>query len=198
MPKRQYRVLREVHDQDRFFKSNTDYDSGYRMYSVEISTNGYQNVRKYMVTREIFNNNTNIMVDEDAEILPVRERSGIIHLGGTSVIVYRPENNLAEDFRIKAAVTDGEPVEKFGGQTMNRQAYYLYEAEREGLNGYKGILVRVFTQALHARGMAIPANECVALQIRSQIEAPHYYHDTTSKNYTNRVWKAVRAMCGRA
>ena len=197
MSKKQYRVLREVNNHDHFFDQYTEYNNGYRMYSVEIPTNGYQQIRKYMVTREKFGNNTHVMVEEDSEVLPVRERSSTINLGGTAVFVYRPEHCLAADFRIKAAVTNCEPVEKFGGQDMSMKNYYLYEAEREGLNGYRGALVRVFAQAMHVRGMAIPANECVGLPIRNQLESPHYYHDTHSKNYIDRLWKSVRAACGR-
>lgn len=196
MATKQYKVVREIRDQDRFFANYPEYAS-YRMYQVEIPNGGmYQKLTQYLVTRESCLPGQTLLVDEGSEILPVRERSGSIHLGGTKVAVYRPERYLSEDFRILSAVQDGEPVEKFAGKEMDRRFYYLYEAEREGTQGYKGVLVRIFTKAMHVPGMAIPANEAVGLPSRNSLELPYYYHDTESRAYINRLWKSIRHAAG--
>ena len=198
MAAKQYRVVRESHEHDRFFINYPEY-GGYRMYVVEApNTSGYGYAARnhqYLVTREGFLPGQTVLIDEGTELLPVRDNSSI-HLGGNKVFVYRPERHLDEDFEIVSFATDGDAIEKFGHRDLSRKDYNLYNAKRAGSNGYNDVLVRIFTKSSYAKGMRIPVNETVGLTLRSSLEKPHYMHDTESKAYIDRLWRAVRSSCG--
>lgn len=201
MATKQYKVVREASEHDRFFINYSEY-AGYRMYLVEApGSTSYSKNHQYLVTRENFRQGQTLLIDEASEILPVRENSNI-NLGGNKVLVYRPEHTLSAEFRIVSEVNDAKETESFGSAlNIHRNHYRLYNAIREGTNGYNGTLIRIFidaSEAAYGRGMGIPVNETIALPLRRGSEPPHYLHDTTCKNYKDRVWRAIRRAAGAA
>ncbi len=203
MAKRQYKVIREVHDQSRFLSTIASEYPGFRMYLVEApSSDPYSRANQYMLSRESFVMGQSLMIDDDIEITMLKGNGpAYLSLNGNRVIAYRPERSMASEFRIVSEVKDAQDIERFGrGIDIHRSHYRLYNAVREGANGYNGTLVRIFVDAndaAYGRGMGIPINETIALPPRSGgTEPPHYLHDMTSKAYRDRVWKAIRRASG--
>ncbi|QQG35600.1 MAG: hypothetical protein HYS17_08720 [Micavibrio aeruginosavorus] len=195
-----YRVVRQVYDQQRLFSDYPEY-KGYSIYQMEgpASPYSFQRATLYLITRENWGGGQTVFIDEDSEISPVRN-GATPYISGSKVSVYRPGNSLSSEFRIVSQVKDMKDIEKFGsGIDMPRSHYRLYEAIREGSNGYTGVTVRIFADATdvdYGRGMGIPINETIALPRRSAGEPQHYLHDTSCQNYKDRVWRAIRRASG--
>lgn len=197
MALKQFRVMREAREHDRFLTSHPEYQNGYRIYMVESNNTSYSRQTHFIVTREHLGISQYLNIDEDNELEPVRASMGsanVIQLGNYRLLSYRPANTFEEKFRIVAHALDGEPVEKFGSHTMDRSIVTMYDAERHGTKGYPGQLVRIFSKASYSRGMEIPANETISLPRRPHDSKAHYYHDTDGKTYKDRVWRALKSF----
>lgn len=193
MATKQYKVMREVHDHDRFLASHPDFNDGYQIYLVEANSSSYSRQSHYIVTREKLWTSQYLTIDDD-ELTGVSVGRNSTQLGNYRLLSYRPANSFENHFRIVAHSLEGEAVEKFGNRELDRRFVTMYDAERAGLNGYKGQLVRIFSSAAYSRGMSIPANEAIPLPARQQDDRPYYLHDTDSKAYKDRIWKALKSF----
>lgn len=194
-----YKVLREAYE-PRFMATIAAEYPGYRLYLVEANNIGaiYSRSNQYILTREGLQTGQTLMINDDTELTALKGNgSSPLSLNGNRVVAYRPDSAMGEDLQIISAVTDKGPIESFpGGIDISLAHYYLYNAVREGKNGYGNVLVRVFTDAVYGRGMAVPINETITLPSRTAAEPQHYLHDTSSKNYTNRISRLVRNAAG--
>lgn len=199
MANKPYKVIREAYE-PRFMATVAAEYPGYRLYLMEANNNGalYSRSNQYMLSREVLQMGQTLMINDDTELTTLKGNGPApLSLNGNRVVAYRPDSAMGEDLQIISAVTDKGPIESFpGGINISLANYYLYNALREGKNGYGNVLVRVFTDAVYGRGMAVPINETIALPSRSTTEPQHYLHDTSSKNYTNRISRLVRNAAG--
>ncbi len=189
MAKKAYRVTREVYEHGRIVNEYPEYRT-YKMYLVEAPAGNYsyQTTNQYLLTHEHLHSGQSVVIDDDREILPLRDGNSTPHISGNKVFLYRPERMISNCFRIKAMVKfPDKPIENFGNVRIAHQNYYFYEAEQSVAGGYSGSLARIFTKTLHFVGMEIPMDELSKLPVRKKDDTLHFLHDTESLAYRRRV-----------
>ncbi|MCM2344242.1 MAG: hypothetical protein NDJ24_06755 [Alphaproteobacteria bacterium] len=190
-----YKVVRQVYDQQRLFNDYPEY-SGYKIYQMEEPPGRYsfQKTTGYLVTTENWSAGQTVFIDDDNEISPLRTYGSTPYISGSKVSLYRPGISLSQNFEITNYIPPENPVEKFGNIPIHRSTYYCYDAVQNTQAGYKPTLVRIFSDAIHFKGMEIPGNELERLPVRKAGEVACFLHKTHSPEYFSRLRKSAHSV----
>lgn len=189
-----YKVVRQIHDQQRIFIDYPEY-AGYKLYQMEEPPGrySYQKTTGYLLTMENWSPGQTVFIDDDNEISPLRATS-TPYISGNKVSLHRAGISLSQNFEITSYVAPENPVEKFGNIPIHRGTYYCYDAVQNSKAGYKPTLVRIFSDAIHFKGMEIPGNELERLPVRKAGEVAYFLHKTHSPEYFSRLRRSAHSV----
>ncbi len=170
----------------------------YNLYKITV-VDGYRfgEGHRYILTREKLKDGDTVETCKGTELLAVAGVEDDSY-NNLPLRLYRPLSRVASGFTVKKEILRQDwPSHTAHG----REGYNLYEAERKATQGYKGDLVKIFSQTTYNPGEVIRSDEVSPLtgfiphNIAVTDAQPELYtHD--NEKYQKRVWDTLKRACG--